>query len=777
MDGSPPLTPAQSELLLDTATVRWLPQLETFSRQLQLLATVAQANHHDRWLSDFLSTQSSQPATQELILAIKTNREGQLDEALKHAAAAARAFQHRNRAGYLRAQLEHLYSLRRESKARECLELSSNVSAEATRAGYKWIQTQALLEESSCTAMVSSFDAAWRIATTARASAEQAQYESLLLRAIAMQASLHTNEGRLEQAWQSSLTGLTLFYKYPVIPERAFQFVSELEFVAEQQSQWHLAGLLQAEAISQLHGLDRHDFEATARFHLAAVHEANGDFQDAKREIALGQSAFNQLPPGPAREFLEAESEVALGSVEARLGSPEAASSHLQAVTPILDNSQNFTVALAYFTAEAELRKRLGDAQGELNWLRRCVEVGKKGYASLHSAPDRWEWERSVGTAYRRLIEIEVSGPHDPEQALVDWETYQAASVGRFEYGPKTVDADILNVTRRLASSTAIVYAIFSDSVVAWTVNKTGVHEFRITATPANLMHLALLFHQQCANPNSDLQKVKDTGLRLYELLLAPLTQEFRLADKLFIESDGVLGDVPWSAVVQPNGTYLGTTFMLVNTPRLTRLKSDPHSTKRKSYLIAYPGAASLGGVVYPGLPNAKAESEELAHKYDSVYLVNQSVTPKALVRFLPAVSRFHFSGHATTRSSGGELVLHGNAGDEFFSASKISSLNLRSLQLAVLAACETSTAPDAPRNPNGLVGAFIQSGTHRVLASSWPVDSRSTSELLLRFYSASDSPHQRVSIDYAWQIALSKSARDEHPFYWSAFELFGAPN
>ena len=742
------------------------------------LARALLQQHHDRWLADFLSAGRSKAATIALVEAANANHDGDLDNALTDTTRAISLLGQRPTDPVaLRARLERIYSLRRQSKGSECATDSADLSRYSSRLGYKWLATQSLIEKSSCQAMIGDFDAAWRTASEARSAADNAGYASLLLRAIALQAALDNNEGRIDRAWHLTIDGLRSFCSNPFPNERGFQFYSELEFSAEQVGQWQLAAELQKEAIALIHPLHRPDFEATAHFHLAAVEEVLGDAQQARREIGKAGKCFAMLSAGQSRQFLQTESKIALGSLEARFGSPQVASVQLSGLEQVVDKTQNFTVQLSYERAEAALQRRLGNKRQEIIHLRRCIEIGEKGYNSLYTTADRWDWERTTGTAYRRLIEMHLSGAHIPLQTLAEWETYRASATGKQRILPLKIRilqarAAILAREKQLGPSTAIVYARFPQFIVAWVLNRHGIEEFKLGGGP-EVDRLVKTFHFLCSDPTSSVQKVKADGLRLYQILLSPIEEHGHLKGTVRIEADGSLGMIPWLALTSKDGSYLGARLSIVNTSLAMHAVARVKTSNVDRLLVAYPGAISLGRTEYLPLKDAAAEANDLAEKSkEAIFLRGSEVTTTNLTADLPRVSVFHFAGHAVTRESGGELLVQGSREGELFSSAAISRLDLTDLRLAVLAACDTGTSWDAAKNPNGLVGAFLTAGTHRVVGSLWAVDSNSSSLLLSRFYRKLDLDSKQA-VEQAWQHAIGPELA-KHPYYWAGFQVFG---
>jgi CHAT domain-containing protein len=776
--GSVELTALSSESFLDLATRQWLGRSKEYSAPLHKLAAALIQEHQDHWLGDYLAADLPARAVTSLVGAVTANRDGQLDDAMAEARQAIGTPGLKPKHPLvLRAWLEQVYSLRRQSKGLECAKDSRSLASSVSRLGYTWLSTQVLLEESSCQAMIGDFDQAWRSALRAKDFANQSHYASLFLRAISLLAALDTNEGRIERSWDLSEEGLASFFSAAFPNERAFQFYSELEFAAEQNNQWELAASLQREALAYIQPLRRYDFEATAHSHLAAVEEVLGNVQEARNQVSEGEQLFSKLPPGHARDFLEAESKVALGSLEARFGSPQLAAVQLSGLENLVKNADNFTVRLSYEQAEADLQRRLRNESEEVSHLKKCIEIGEAGYQSLTSAPDRWEWERTTGSAYRRLIEIELSRKHDPLQSLAEWETYRASAIGNEHVLPLETRilharAAILARTKQLGSSSAIVYARFPTFTAAWLLDRDGVQEFRL-AGGSPVDRLVKSFYLLCSDPTSSVQKVKANGLRLYETLVGPIEEQRPLQGIVHVEADGSLASIPWLALMSKDGAYLGARLAIVNTPLAMHGDEEMSSKAPHGFLIAYPGAVSFGRTVYQPLKDAAAEASELAERSkEAIFLKGNDVTTANLAANLPDASIFHFAGHAITRDSGGELLVHGSRKGELFSSATISRLNLTNLQLAVLAACDTGTIWDAAKNPNGLVGAFLTAGTHRVVASLWAVDSTSTALLLSRFYLEFGSVPKHGP-ERSWQHAIEPDL-GTHPYYWAGFQIFG---
>lgn len=143
----------------------------------------------------------------------------------------------------------------------------------------------------------------------------------------------------------------------------------------------------------------------------------------------------------------------------------------------------------------------------------------------------------------------------------------------------------------------------------------------------------------------------------------------------------------------------------------------------------------------------------------------------------LQEASHLHFATHAVASSDlpehSGLVLGSAGAGDGVLQAFEIFDLSLDA-DMVVLSGCETALGPElSGEGMMGLTRAFLYAGVNTVVISLWPVEDRSTRELMKRFY-------QRLTeMDpvEALRTAKLETAADpefEHPFHWAPFILVG---
>jgi CHAT domain-containing protein len=106
--------------------------------------------------------------------------------------------------------------------------------------------------------------------------------------------------------------------------------------------------------------------------------------------------------------------------------------------------------------------------------------------------------------------------------------------------------------------------------------------------------------------------------------------------------------------------------------------------------------------------------------------------------------------------------------------AQDIYELPLKSVDLVVLSACETGMGQVANGDEfYGLTSAFLGAGAGAVVATLWPINDESTSQLMARFYANLPSRGVAAALQQA-QLAMIASKEYADPFDWAAFELVG---
>jgi CHAT domain-containing protein len=269
------------------------------------------------------------------------------------------------------------------------------------------------------------------------------------------------------------------------------------------------------------------------------------------------------------------------------------------------------------------------------------------------------------------------------------------------------------------------------------------------------------------------------TELRnLSNLLLGPLYHSGLMQrghyQSLVIVGDGPLLDVPFAALLTPNGHRLVERYALSTPFSLTSLIWP---------LIERPANDNLLAVANPAtgqddLPQAEAQARKLQEQFDSgLPLIGANATKEAVLQRMETCRVLHFGLHGTAIPSNGlysylSLAPGGNKGQ--LTAAEIMQHPL-SAQLAVLSACETLQG--SKLIGEGLVGlawAFRAAGCPAIVATQWKIPQGPSVQLTDCFYAGLRKGLRKDLALQQAMLAVMRQLEYAAPVNWAAFQLIG---
>lgn len=766
-----------SEVAFDLALKSLLStgsQDDGLHRPLAMLAHALQVEHRDAWLSDFLGSPSSRIANALLERAIHANNTGTFQSAYQLSASAETIYRaRRNDAGVGMSRFQKIYALHRQARSNQCIKIASSDFLNFLRFHrYRWLEAATLIESSICQSMTSNFDGAELLIKTAHRSARHDGYAVLAMRALGMEAAFTTAEGRLSDSWQTDWHGLSQFWSSTSPGERGFQFASDLSLVAEAQHMYYFAAIALEEGLNMLGAEEHPEIQAVARSHVAQLFSAVGDLSKANRELLSSIAILRRLPSGPATNNYEAAANISLAHLDLRLGNPASAEVRLNRIIPLINAAGTFTIPMDYFEAEIQLQETRGDRIQERRFLRQALALGAMGERHLKSETDRWYWGQQMTRLYRRVVELNSSPGTDAALTLERWRSFQKQL--HLQPSPTRNSAGDGEAHGRIPPRTILVtFMVGPSGIHVWGESRGHVVEEVISTKPEHVRYEVKRFLALCSDPSSSIKKVKRSGSRLYEWLLAPVFAKIGVRGSriIEIEPDDFLASIPWSALSGSDGSFLGEKYIFVNS---SGSPAGQETGWPQPVLLVDPGASSFNGSNYPTLPDAEFEIEQLASVIGgSTTLTGKNADAARILHDLPAAGTFHFAGHALSRWNGGELLTHGTYSSGMITAAQIRALRFRKPSLVVLSACSTFSDLASGNSPDGLVTAFFEAGATRVIATRWEIDSSAAKELMAAFYSElRNGSSIAAAIAHAKRF-IAKNTATAHPYYWSSFDLF----
>jgi CHAT domain-containing protein len=427
---------------------------------------------------------------------------------------------------------------------------------------------------------------------------------------------------------------------------------------------------------------------------------------------------------------------------------------------------------------------------------------------------DRITWEQQAGDAYRNLVELRLLHQKDPAAALRVWEWYRAAPSRRdtisVESGKKTNDTfrsvqipfraleagaprPIIKemdatVFLPIHEAKVITYAWLTNGLAIWISDGMEIHSEWSALDKEVFRQVAERFVDDCADPSSDVSVIRADGQQLYRWLFAPIEPYLRPGQLLLIESDKNVGLIPFQAIADSSGHYLGERWTFLYSPGILYRETRPTPRKPLGELHGViVGISRVSGTLaegLPSLPDAVVEAETIAGRFRSrTLLLDNGATFEAVENALAGAETFHFAGHALVAAQHPGLLLTGSSNERtgdvheaiLFGIKEIRKMHLTKCQLVVLSACSTAKSEDFSFDPEDLVGAFLRDGARNVVASRWNVDSSTTRIFMNSFYAGLGT---KQSVPLALQTAASAmrgNAMTSHPYFWAAFSGYGA--
>jgi len=769
---------------------------------LFFLAELTKRNHGDLWLTDLLrgsSTQNFPQAAGALAEAVTANDTAQFDVAVRKSDLAGRLFRKSgNAAGTLRAEFERSFADQINRRSEECRQRSIAAERQATHYAYPWVQIQFELEEGVCSVLMGDIGVYERTSQRAQDRAQRAGYSSLSLRALGFVAESNFLMGDRSGGWKVTEAGLERYWSGPLPAMRGYTLYYGMAYPAEAAAWPNLQLAIWREAVALID--TNEDILARADVHVGVAKVASRVQQLGLAEHEYEEAArlYALAPQTAATRSDRLESEIRTAQFEVRQDAPDAALGRLSRVQDEVRQLSNNLVAQIFYSTlgEAQLRSQHA-AEAEQAFLP-AMRLAERNLVSLASEAGRETWSKDAAPVYLGLAEAElVQGREQESLDVFEWYlgASQRASTRGFASKAQSAAVPSLPDPSRLVarlpllpSQTILAYGVLPDGLAIWVYDNRGVRAKWIPKSPEELQDGATAFYSVCADPKSDLEALRRDGQALYTLLIVPVEEWMDPHRTLVIETSGFLDRIPFEALIDSKGHYLIERAAIVHSPGLyaeDRMHSVADISPDLPSLVVGSGASSPDTGLF-SVPNVSAAADAVAARFHSPrVLKGQAATLGAVSMALPTAAVFHFAGHAVSTPSNTGLMLVGRSaqaedaksgGPVLLDANAVRSLDLRKLQLAVLAACNSDSGDRGSRGFDSVAKALQDSGVPHVVASRWAVDALESTAFMDSFYGSllSGQPVSQATRETASKML--QNPQTAHPYHWAAFAAYGRP-
>jgi CHAT domain-containing protein len=264
-----------------------------------------------------------------------------------------------------------------------------------------------------------------------------------------------------------------------------------------------------------------------------------------------------------------------------------------------------------------------------------------------------------------------------------------------------------------------------------------------------------------------------------YHYLIAPVAKEISGKSKLAIIPTGALNYIPFQMLGKTlaNGQFslMMNQFAIFYANSTDMLFRDESEIDKKYNILAF-GNPDLS------LPSTEKEVNDIKAMYPNASIFVRTEATEDKAKFASEnYNVMHFATHGNLDYedfSKSYITMAGNA-----SKSEDGKLTLEELwgmevmthlNIVVLSACQTAVTKGS--NESSAVSpasGFLQNGVKSVVASLWKVDDEATSFLMSGFYKNIKTMNPVDALRSA-QVALSKTPKFSHPYYWAGFILLG---
>ena len=415
----------------------------------------------------------------------------------------------------------------------------------------------------------------------------------------------------------------------------------------------------------------------------------------------------------------------------------------------------------------------------------KALAIVERDRASLRDQDFRLSIQARGIDFYHQYVDVLVSGGQI-ERALSVADSGRAAVLSErhgVNVRPRVTPAAFRRLARH-AGGVALVYWFGDSKSYAWVVTPDRIRLVPLAVGAADVEKLVAEYRRLVVDAIGDPLRTSGTaGDRLYETLIAPVTQWIPKGSQVILVPDGSLGTLNLEALPVPGDRrhYWIEDVQLAVAPSLGALTGVPpvRASKAQPSLLLI-GDPVASDPLFPALKHARTEMQAIESAFGTRATVRRGEEASPAGYRTAAPGNFgiiHFTAHASANAASpldsAVILSPGGSGYKLY-AREVAQLPLTA-DLVTISACRS--AGERTYAGEGLVGfawAFLRAGAERVIAGLWDVDDRSTADLMARLYARiaqGDTPG--AALRAAKLALLGSGTAAAKPYYWAPFQVF----
>lgn len=531
----------------------------------------------------------------------------------------------------------------------------------------------------------------------------------------------------------------------------------------------HAAARLLDEDVAALTDAGPH-LRVEARLRRAAARARLGRTSNAREDIAAGTSLLDSLPEPRNREWSQQDLRLATATLDPHPGSETLA--RIDSVVRFFDHPDGVTRLVEALGVRADIRRAAGDvagAEADLDSLSRVLQRRSGLVRSPSLRASMLETGRGVAD---RLAMLHVRAGR-PRAALEAVERGRSPLLAR----PSAWGQESAETAESVAASLALV----GDTLLAWTLVGDSL-QFRMDTLPQD--ELRRRIEEVTAGLEGGVEKsYAGEALAALQSVLLPLLGPLPAGADLVLVTDGELARIPFAALRGPGGRYL-LEDRVVRVAATLAEAALPPGPRLPDAARAVFVAAEFDRKRHPWLdplPEALAEVHEAAAAYPRHLLVTGTdATPSKVRAAFAGAAVVHVAGHAVfddARPWRSFLVLAPESGRDVMYADELEMMDLGSVRLLILSACETQRgSAGRATGMAGLTAAAMGAGADGVIGSLWRVEDNQTRALMTVVHRTYGATGDAAAALRQAQLSFlaSSDANLRSPAAWAGFRYTG---
>lgn len=347
-----------------------------------------------------------------------------------------------------------------------------------------------------------------------------------------------------------------------------------------------------------------------------------------------------------------------------------------------------------------------------------------------------------------------------------------------------------LEIKQRLPEQIQILqYAVLPDRVLTWVISST---QFRLAETPISSDALnkdVRAYLDLVSRPSSDLNELRRASITLHKTLIGPIEGELVAGKTLCIVPDKILNYLPFATLISSKSNqYLVADHAIVFSPSSSVFIVNTEAARQKRVAdgekLLSIGNPSFDRSLFSSLsdlPSAAIEAKSVARFYKTpspLIMTGADAEKDRVIEAMGEVDVLHFASHYVVDERSPLRSQFLLAGTKSLFARDIYNMKSARPRVAVLSACTTGV--ERYYNGEGMIGmarTFLASGVPVVVASQWPVETVSTTSLMMKFHehrSVGKLPTVEALRLAQTELINDNSNQYTHPYYWAPFVTIG---